>query len=198
MLACSDALDLSTEGTLSKSTLVRLSVSVQLLLILGTAASNVTAEDPGYTYLEGGWVRDDPDEGDSENGWFGGGSFGVEWFHFFGEYRDPGAFETFEAGGGWHGLLGEKADLVAEAAYVDADFDEGYRASGGVRWLITDDFEVNAWLNHTDVGDFENDTLALGAHWEFWRSMAVGGEYEFGDEADSARIFIRFYFRRHT
>jgi len=167
-----------------------------LLLILGSAISNVKADDPRWGYLEAGWVRDDPDEGDSENGWFGGGAFSFKRLHFFGEYRVPGAFEVFEVGGGWHGLLGQSADLVAEAAYVDYDFDEGYRVSGGFRWLITDDFELNAYLNHIDVGDFENDTVSVGAHWEFMRRWALGGEYEFGDEADTARVFIRFYFKK--
>jgi len=179
-------------------TVRRSAILCAIFFLTTLAASTAGADDPRYEFLDAGWVFDDPDEGDSENGWFGGGSFGTRRFHFFGEYRDPGRFEIWEVGGGWHGLLGRSADLIAEAAYVDADFDEGYRASGGIRWMIADDFEINGYYNHIDIGDFENDGFSLGAHREFGRHFAVGGQYEFGDEADTARIFGRLYFRKDT
>jgi len=149
-----------------------------------------------YGYVEGGWLREDSDLSGQEDGWFAGGSFSTRRFHFFGEYRDPGPFEYWETGAGWHGLFGDSFDLVFEGAYVDTDADNGYRASGGFRWMLLDDLEVNAYYNHVDAGDFENDGVSVGGLWEFFGRMAVGGEWDFGDEADTGRVFFRFYFKK--
>ena len=170
--------------------------TVAILLFGGAGASGVFAQDLRWSYVEGGWLLEDSDDVDSENCWFGGGTIGLKRFHFFGEYRDTGGFESWETGGGWHGLFGDQFDLVAEAAYVDLEFDEGYRASGGFRWMMFDDIEVNAFYNHVDVGEFENDSVSVGGNWEFLKRLAVGGEWEWGDEADSGRAYLRFYFQK--
>src|SRR5688572_24169016 len=168
-----------------------------LFLLMGASTSIAGTKELRYGFVEGGWlISEDTDEIDAENGWFAGGSFELRRIHIFGEYRDPGAFETWEAGAGWHGLFGDALDLVIEGAYVDADFDEGFRASGGLRWLILDDLELNAFYNHVDVGDFENDGVSVGGLWEFLGRFAVGGEWEFADETDTGRLFFRFYFKK--
>ena len=166
-----------------------------LLTLLG-AVTTASAEELRYGYVEGGWAREDIDELDKEDGYFAGGSFSLRRFFFFGEWRDPGEFEVWEAGAGWAGLFGDKFDLVIKASYIDYDFDEGYHAAGGVRWLLLDDLEVNAFYHHVDAGDFENDSVSVGGLWEFLGRMAVGGEYQFGDEADTARAFLRVYFKK--
>ncbi|MGH9870257.1 MAG: hypothetical protein ACREAA_19125 [Candidatus Polarisedimenticolia bacterium] len=184
---------------MSRQTVVRgpVFLCALLLILMGPALSFAGPRDLRYGFVEGGWLREDLEVSDSENGWFGGASFGLRSFHFFGEYRDPGDFESWEAGAGWHGLFGPKFDLVLEAAFVDTDlFDDGYRASGGFRWMLLENLEVNAYYHHLDVGDFENDAVSAGANWNFAGRMALGGEWTFGDEADTGRVFVRFYFQK--
>jgi hypothetical protein len=156
------------------------------------------SSEPRWTYAEAGWVRSDPDDGsDTEDGWFLGGSFAIfRSIHLLAEYADLGDAETWQLGGGWHGLLGDRADLFAEAAYVDADFDEGYRLTGGVRWYVLERLELDGNLTHTDVGDFENDTFGIGAIWDLKSRLSVGARFDLGDDGDTIRVFARFYFPR--
>ena len=182
---------------MSRSAVVRGPVFLSVLFFLTMAAglSTVSAQELRYSYVEGGWLRADADFlDDEEDGWFGGGQMSFKRLHFFAEYADPGPFEIFQAGGGWHGLFGDNFDLVAEGAYYDVDFDDGYRLSGGIRWLIKS-IELNSFYNHINAGDFENDGVSVGVNWEFLDRFAVGGEWEWGDESDSGRLFFRFYFQ---
>jgi hypothetical protein len=157
------------------------------------------ASEPRYTYAEGGWIRNNPDDADTDNGWFLGGQFGLfRSVHLLAEYADLGDVETWQLGGGWHGLLGDRADIVAEAAYLDADSDNGYRLTGGVRWYVLEQLEVDGNLTRTDVGDFENNTFGVGAVWDLKTRLSVGARLDFGDEGDAMRVFVRFYFPRRS
>ena len=86
------------------------------LVILLVAVGPVCAQEaPRWGYVEAGYIDFSPDEGDSDNGVFGGVSFGIfKMFHVVAEYDDVGDFSFWNAGGGWHGLLGEQADLFEE------------------------------------------------------------------------------------
>ena len=167
--------------------------SVIVVLFFAMLSIPAQAQEPRFTFAEGGFIHDNPEGGESDDGFFVGGSFGTRRFHFFAEYQDPGAAELWQAGGGWHGLLGQRADIIAEAAYVDAEFDEGYRLTGGVRWYVMDKLELDGYLNHIDIGDFDNNTLGVGAIWDLTGRFSVGGRLDFGDEGDSFRAFARFY-----
>jgi hypothetical protein len=151
------------------------------------------AQEPRYTFVEGGLLHDNPEGGDSDDGLFVGGSFGTKRFHIFAEYDDPGSVELWQVGGGWHGLLGQRADIIAEAAYIDADFDEGYRVTAGVRWYVMDKLELDGYVTRTDIDEFENTTLGVGAAWDLTARFSVGARVDFGDEGDSFRAFARFY-----
>jgi hypothetical protein len=168
-----------------------------LLTVVGALflfSSPARAQQPRYTFAEGGVVHDNPEDADSDNGWFLGGSFGTRRFHFFAEYADPGTFEVTQAGGGWHGLLGERADIVAEAAYVDTDFDNGYRVTGGVRWYVMDKLELGGYVTRVDIGDFDNNLIQVAGIWDLTDRFSVGARLDFGDEGDAIRGFARFYF----
>ncbi len=80
--------------------------------------------------------------------------------------------------GGWHGLLGKSADLVAEGAYVDTSSNDGYCLAGGLRWHVS-------------------ERLRVAGLWEFTRRVAAGASYDFGDDASTARVFGRFYLRKN-
>jgi hypothetical protein len=167
--------------------------AVVLFLLATGLAGTARAQEPRYTFVEAGWIHENPEDSGADNGWFGGGSVGTRRFHVFAEYQDPGPFEVWEAGGGWHGLLGRRADIVAEAAYLDAESDEGYRATAGVRWYVADRLEIGGYLNRLDVGSFENNALSVEGVWDFTKRFSVGASLLFGDESDTFRGFARFY-----
>jgi hypothetical protein len=173
---------------------VRAAVLVVALALLVTLAPAAEAASPNYKYAEGGWLYVDPDGASSDSGWFLGGQFGTKRWQVFGEYGDPGDFESWYVGAGWHGLLGKKADLVANLAYVDADIDDGFRIQAGVRWMLLERLELRGFLTHTNLDLTDLNTVELGAIWNFARRLGVGAAYEFGDEGDTARAFVRFNF----
>lgn len=152
---------------------------------------------PHYEYIEAGWLKSEPDAANDESGGFIGGQFQIgEMFHVFGEYADAGPLTIWEAGGGWHGLFGERLDLVAQASVVDFEIEDGIKVSGGLRWLITQRLEVNGFLSYYDYGSESDSTVEANVVWNFFRSFALGGGYESGDEFDWVRLYARFNFGR--
>jgi len=151
------------------------------------------AQSPHYTFVEAGWLQVDPDgSSSSEDGWFAGGSVGFANFQFFAEYGDLSDAEVWQAGGGWHGLLGDRADVVAEAAFVDLDSEDGVKVTGGVRWMLLERLEVNGFVNYLDVGDSDDTSIEINGIWNFAKRLAVGAGYEAGDELNWIRAFVRF------
>ncbi len=170
-----------------------------VMALLLASASGVEAASPRYKYIEGGWLKVDPDQIGSENGFFFGGMFDLRSFHFFGEYGDPGNFEVWQAGGGWHGLFGERLDLVLQAAFIDFDFDDGLRLSAGIRWMLLEQLEVNGFIHHTDLDKFsDQDTIALNGIWDLTPRFGVGAGFEGGDDIDTIRAFARFNLGRQN
>lgn len=167
-----------------------------LAVSLTTGGAELHGASPDYRYIEGGLFRIDPDRGSSDNGYFFGGSYGTKRAQFFAEYGDPGDPEIWTVGAGWHGLLGSKADLVAQAAFVDADFDDGLRTQVGVRWMIRERLEINGFFVHSDLDLFDTTGVSVGGIWDFARRLGVGGTYESGDDVDTLRAFVRFNFGR--
>jgi hypothetical protein len=175
-------------------------VLAAVLLVPGMAMAQ--GESPKWSYVEGGFIDFDPDEGLSDDGWFAGGSMQIfKNFHLVAEYQDIGEYTFWNAGGGWHGLLGEKADLFGQIMWAnveseDSDVDEdGYNLEAGVRWKIVKWFELRGQVNWLDYGDAGDDTtVEFAGLFTFLNDrIGVGGSYETGD-ADTARAYFRFNF----
>jgi hypothetical protein len=184
---------------------MRLSV-VLFSVMMVCVSTAVHAQGPSYTYVEFGYgeVEIESVEDISGDGWFIGGSFGLKNVHFFGQYAQ---FEfdldieetTWGLGAGYHGLLGEKADLVAELSYVDGEIDSffldvddtGYLASAGVRWLPIPLVELNGFVDRVEYDELGGETsyranaiLNLGP-------FGLGLGYETEDAGDTAVAFLR-------
>jgi hypothetical protein len=182
-------------------------------LVAGTlGAVPARAEAPNYSYVEAGYlnVNEDDLSGSGDN-WFAGGAIGLgKHFHAIGFYTNgdlgTDVSQTYwRAGLGWHGLLGEKADIVAEAYYVDqtvdgpgpSNSDTGYRVTGGIRWLPIKFFELDGFANFNDVqSDHTDTTWEARAIINIWR-LGFGGDYEKFDTADQWNAFVRFNFGKH-
>jgi hypothetical protein len=173
-------------------------LAVLTVVVVAIAAAGVAhAQSVSWKYAEGGWINLDPDGGDSENGWFLGGAyeFGTDVrIHVFAEFADVGPLDQFQLGAGWHGLLGERADLFADGAYYDVDVDDGFRVRGGVRWMVLKRLELNGYLALSTLDYYNEQSLAANAIFDFTRRFGVGGGFEWGDEVTATRVFVRFNF----
>ena len=185
-----------------------------LALILGLAAipgAAIAEDGPSWSYVEAGFNSVDLDELDDDgDGYFIGASFGGKHWHVFGRFIDNTTDDSdlditrYFVGGGWHGLLGEKADLLAEAAYLNADYDvvddSGYFIRGGVRWRPIALFEVGGFARWEDTGDlddvpeFESDVIwELNAMIYLWK-FSIGLGYEMEENVETFNAFARFNF----
>lgn len=169
-----------------------------LTALMFSAPLPALAQEPHDTFIEGGWLRTEPDAADDADGGFVSGAFEVSSFHFFGEFADISSNTIWEIGGGWHGWLGERADLVAQASVVDFESEDGYRISGGVRWMIARRLEINGFLNYLDFGADDDQSFEVNGIWNFARHFALGGGFESGDEFDWLRVFVRFNLGRDS
>ena len=171
----------------------RLLFALALLLVGSGITGRAVAAEPSYRFADLGLYHLNPDSGRSDDGAFLGASFNFKNFHFFGEYADLDR-TLWEAGAGWHGLFGEKADLIFQASYFDIGVDDGLKLKGGVRWMVLEKLEINGYLVYTDLDLSSTNGLDVGAVWLFARWFGVGGNYQWGDDADTARLYIRFNF----
>jgi len=170
---------------------------LMVLLVFSATAGAAVAQSPGWKYVEGGLWSVNPDGASSVDGWFAGGSWelgSTTRFHVFAELGDLDSNNQWSVGGGWHGLLGERADLVAEGAFVDADTVDGFRVSGGVRWMLLKRLELNGFINYVDLDTTDQTGFEIGAIFDFSKRFGVGGSYESGDDFDTTRVFVRFNF----
>ena len=177
---------------------MRAMLRAMLVLTVALAGVGATlAQAPGWKYVEGGFTSINPDGADSVDGWFAGGmwEFGsTQKFHAFAEIGEVDDDRNWSAGGGWHGLLGDAADLVAEAAFVDLDEVDGFRVTGGVRWMVLERLELNGFLNYSDLDTFDQTSLEVGGVFDFTRRFGVGASYDHGDDFDTTRGFVRYNF----
>jgi hypothetical protein len=180
---------------------------ILVIAVLTLGALPVLAAEPNYRYVEGGYLSVDVDDLDgSGDNYFLGGSFGGSWWHIPVYYAkgDLGPdFEqtTWRVGFGWHGLLGDKADVIGEADYVDQsidgpgpdDSDTGYRLVGGVRWVPFALLELDGFANYNDVGSESDISWEARGIINIWR-LGFGADYEKFDDSDQWNAFIRFNF----
>ena len=167
---------------------------ILMLAIPGLALSQDAG--PRWGYIEAGYMDFSPDQGDSNNGAYAGGSFGLgKMFHVVAEYDDVGDFNFWTAGFGWHGALGEKADLYGQANWNDFDDDDGFSFDAGVRWNVLKWLEVNGQARWLDLDVGGSDTLfRVGAMALILKGkLGFGANWETGD-ADTVRAYARFNF----
>ena len=178
---------------------------IAAMLCIAPAMAYAQVEPPKWGYLEAGIIDFDPEDGASDDGAYAMGSFTIfKHFHIVAEYDDVGDYTFWNAGAGWHGLLGDKADLFAQVVWAnievdDSDIDEdGSEVQAGFRWKIVKWFELLGQANWVDYGgDIESDTTfeAGGTFLFINDKIGVGARFETGD-ADTARAYFRWNFGR--
>lgn len=181
-------------------------VGLAVAIVLTPADSR--AETIDWTYIEAGYVSLNIDNIDLDNldddagGWFGGFSLGLgKNFHLLGRYEERSTdrlsldIDRWALGLGWHGLLGESADLVVDAAYVDAKLgpleDHGYMGRGGIRWRPFKLFEIGAFARFEDLGDLDDDVVYQANVLVHLFRLGIGLQYETQKDIDSYNAFLR-------
>ena len=180
-----------------------LRLALLVAIVVSLSCSVTLAAAPAWTYVEAGYLNVDPDNLDSGDSWFAGGSLGfLKNFHanaryVDGDYSNNLDYTYWEFGGGWHGLLGEKADLVAEASWVDTEVssssDDGAGLTGGVRWKLLEFLELDGFVNWVDYDSGSEESYEARAIFDVWR-IGVGASAEFADSANQYNVFVRFNF----
>lgn len=202
---------ISTRNARSRALVLSGSMALVGLAAGTLAAVPARAEAPNYSYVEGGYLNINEDDlSSSGDNYFLGGSVGLgKHFHVIGYYTNgdlgPDVKQDYwRAGFGWHGLLGEKADIVGEAYYVEqtidgpgpSDTNDGYRVVGGIRWLPIKFFELDGFANFNDVNSSTDTTWEARGIFNIWR-LGFGADYEKFDTADQWNAFVRFNFGKH-
>jgi Ax21 family sulfation-dependent quorum factor len=104
-----------------------------------------------------------------------------------------------ELGLGFHHEMTSNSDWLAEVAYQRTEANNlttnGYRVSGGVRGLLSDDIEGIAKLNYRDARNVDGDFSAtLGGQYKFTETWGINAEIEFGNDGQSYLIGVRANF----
>jgi len=178
-----------------------------VLCVSTMALAQEAKEPPKWSYVQAGYMDFNPDEGVSDDGWFAGGSVGfLKMIHVFAEYDDIGDFTFWNVGAGWHGLLGDPADIYAQVKWNDVsvdlpggDFDDdGYEIGAGIRWKLLKWLEVNGEVNWADFDESGDDVGGkVGALFTFLGDkLGAGAEYQIVNNADQLRAFVRWNFGR--
>ncbi len=183
-------------------------------LMLAALPLAAQAEDMSYSYVEVGYVSTDIDSlSESADGIGVRGSVGfAENFFGFAEYATQEAevggididVDQMSVGLGGRFGISEKVDLVGRIGYTEVDVSgggastdaDGYLVSAGVRGQVAEDFELEGHVIHVDLGSQGGDdtSLAVGGRYFFTENFAAGAEYQFGDDADTWILGVRFTF----
>lgn len=176
------------------------------LIALALAAAfsmSASASEISYTYVEGGYVNLD---GDADGfGLRGSLNFGDSNFYGFAGYSqveiDGTSFDidATNIGFGYHHALSERAHLLAELSYVNADAGivdaDGYRASVGVRGAFSDNVEGVLKANYTDGNDLDGDfSGTAGLLVKFNPTWGGFAEVEAADGGETYMVGVRASF----
>lgn len=165
-------------------------------------ASQAQANDLSYSWIDVNYVDADSADGFAVRGNVAVGGIGL---YLLGSYtnleinRTRIDIDLWDVGLGYHFAVGSNADLLLEAAYVDADTRfggvDGYRVSGGVRGGFSDQLEGLFKVNYVDIGSGGGDTSATaGLHYKFSSVFGAVAEAEFGDGDTSWLLGVRARF----
>lgn len=188
---------------MKRTSIVAFAIAVAVPAI---AAAQPDAGGPSYTYADLGYLNLDVDGGGSIDGFGLRGSFAVnEQFHILAEYArvsdGPLSANTTTLAGGYSFPMAGTTDFVARLGFVNARAkafgfsasDDGWMAQAGVRSMVTPQFELNAFLTHTDVGGSDT-AIGVGAAYHFSNNFGVVGNVDYSDGDSLAFVGVRFSF----
>lgn len=162
---------------------------------------------PSYNYAQVSYVNADLDNGPTLDGIGLAGSFALTRnFHIAVDHLrvsdSPFRVETTTIAGGFNTPLNDATDFVARLGFVNARArvtgfgsasDDGWMAQAGLRSMVTETFEFNAFLTHTDVGGSDT-AVGIGAVFHMTYQLALAGGVEFSDGDVLTHVGLRWSF----
>jgi opacity protein-like surface antigen len=173
------------------------------------AVPGVSLAQFNYSYVDLDYVFDVEFGSLDGDGFAIGGQFEVAETFFIGAgYEDYSLdfgvdSEILEVFGGYFHNLNEELDFVVTFGWVDLEVssgnaradDDGLSLSGGVRYAINSDIEVDAMLEHVNYDEGGSDTgVALRGRYYFDEDFAVSAQLDLGKDIETFRIGIRYQF----
>ena len=181
----------------------RIFASLPAVLLLAGVAE---ASDLSYTYAELRVVDSEIGNADGDGLRLNGSlDLGNNWL-LVGGYTTldfDGNVDTsaLEVGAGYVHRYSPRMDIVGYGKIVRAevdfpggsDDDTGFSLAGGVRGSITEQLEGRATVNYFNVDD--SDTFfELGGDYYFTDQVSAGLSLEFGGDADTLTVGVRWFF----
>lgn len=179
-------------------------------LVLALPASALAAAEPRYTYGELGYVNWDFDDIDEDGDGFRlDGSYALhQRVHLVAGYEDVDLSDNVDLSA-WNIGIGANVplrpglDAVGRIRYLDFELDtpgrgdpdeDGYQLEALVRTMLNEQLELNGGVRHTDVDDYDDTGLVLGAVYDVASNFALSAELQFGDDVTTLFIGGRLYF----
>jgi hypothetical protein len=180
-------------------------------------AASAADEAPqfAYTYVEGGYASINPSTSAPPSVNPLGGSSSLTGFEADGSYAfDPNwhgiagyehvsccgvSANVFNAGAGWNTSLAEKLDLYINGEFLSEDISgpgthTGWAGEGGLRAQLANMFELDGFVNHSDVNSVTENTIGvrgLFAIDKFWHLYAA---YSNNSDQDTFLVGVRYNF----
>lgn len=179
-----------------------------LAAVLAVAPMAVSAASPSYNYVDVGYVSADLDNGPSLDGYGLEGSFAInENFHVVAGYaevsKSPFTLTTGSVSLGYNYAMTSTTDLVARAGWVNgrvkvsgfgSESDNGWGAQAGVRSMLSEQFELNGFVNYVDIFDDSDTSLEVGGVYHFTEVVGLGASVDFADDVTTWFVGLRLSF----
>jgi hypothetical protein len=107
--------------------------------------------------------------------------------------------DTWTIGAGYVHSLQDDLDLIGRVMYIKQDFDlpgaddDGLGISGGIRYRVNQDFELEGALQYVHVDDSDTSLRAEGRYF-FTPEFSAGVALMFGGDAEGIAINARYSF----
>jgi hypothetical protein len=190
-----------------------LGMTVLLVPAVGMAQQEQTQSQPfSYSYAEIAYDESDFDLGGGGDidgdGITLSGSFEInEDWHAYASYGmadlDFGIdVDTLAIGAGYRYPLQDDLDIYGRVLYINSEADlpgpgdadeDGLGLQARLRFRVTDEFEVEGGIQHTDVGDSDTSLQAM-ARYHFNESFSAGIALTFAGDTDAFGINARYSF----
>lgn len=185
----------------------KLLISTAITAILPTFAA---ADEPSYSYVEGGYYRVDSDGLEPDGYYLDGAADLGNNLYLRGRYSsiedtiDFGLFsfdlelDQFEFGLGYHAPIGANSSFNVHADWIryDADVisDNGYQVGVGLRGFITDNLELTGDLSYYDVDIADAAKVEAGILYHATENMGLSFLLGSDDGDTTIKAGLRFKF----